>query len=532
MTDALSVWCEAHSPPDLCPVQTVQQTARARWAPYAVVAALTALALLLPTANPTLDAWYYAACVRWRHDLLLPHHLLYNPLGVVWVAALPGNPDGIAALTAGNALLYGGILLALRPVLRAAGAPENSLWAWLLMVGGTFGMLRFATENEVYLAPILVSLLASGAWGRWVAGRGDAWLVAAGVLAASGCLLLQMHFWWWLALGIGTWWGRPITRLRWRAAVLYGLPALLVPLGYALAAHHEGFPLAPKGLIDFIFHDYVVSGATPTPGVKTFIFTAINLVRTLVQVHGSTGVLLVRWPALAVVPVAAAALLWRAWRARGGGNSSSPAGAPASAAIRRIRLAHGWAFGLHAVFAAVNDGNAEFMVMLPVLGAVLAAGWGRWQPQAVAHLGAALLLWNLAFGLLPNRLLTLNASAALAARIRAEPTAHWLLTDQHLTENRLTYQTGQFRWPRLHPSPTVRVRRDGGDARPFRQWLRATLATGRPVLTDALSPARPFDRAQLALGNRDAELLRGFSAAPLDSVPTFFGPVVLTRLAE
>ena len=31
--------------------------------PLLVVGALTALALLLPTANPTLDAWYYAACL-------------------------------------------------------------------------------------------------------------------------------------------------------------------------------------------------------------------------------------------------------------------------------------------------------------------------------------------------------------------------------------------------------------------------------------------------------------------------------------
>ena len=45
---------------------------------------LTGLCLLLPTSNSTPDAWYYAACVRHGHELLLPYHLLYN-------AQLQGN---------------------------------------------------------------------------------------------------------------------------------------------------------------------------------------------------------------------------------------------------------------------------------------------------------------------------------------------------------------------------------------------------------------------------------------------------------
>ena len=494
--------------------------------PLMVVGALTALALTLPTANPTLDAWYYAACVRWRHDLLLPHHLLYNSLGLAWVQVLPPAVDARAALTALNALLYGGILLALRPVLRAAGAASSTEAAWLLVVGSTFGLLRFATENEAYLAPLLLSVLASGAWARWVRGDKDevrrrGWLVLAGALAAGACLLHQLHFWWWLALGLGTWWGRPG---RWRAAILYGVPALVVPLAYVMAARHEGYALTSVGLTDFVLHDYVVTGNTPTPGLKALLLTGINLLRTLGQVHGSGLGLLTRWPVLAAVPVVAAALVWRARGAWVGRRSLADDGQ------RRLVRTHALAFGLHLAFAAVNDGNAEFMVMLPVLGAVLAAGWGHWQSGALGLTGAALLLWNLTFGLLPNRLLKLNASAALAARVQATPGANWLLTDEHLTENRLCYQTGRFRWPQLRAAPTILVRRAGGAARPFRRWLGTELRAGRAVYTDALSPAGLFDRARLTQDNRDAELLRGFPVMARDSIPTAFGFVVVTRL--
>ena len=191
--------------------------------PAAVVAALlTALCLALPTRNPTGDAWYYAACARWGHELAQPHHLLYNGVGWLWlrlVGATGPAPAGLLALPwlqALNALAYGGCLLALAPLLRRAGARPAAVPAWLLLVGSTFGMLRFAVENEAYIQPLLLALLASLAWARgtaralrqeaanelkagWPAGRrvGSAppWLLLAGLLAALACLLHQMLVW-------------------------------------------------------------------------------------------------------------------------------------------------------------------------------------------------------------------------------------------------------------------------------------------------------------------------------------------------
>ncbi|MBC7447250.1 MAG: hypothetical protein H7330_04265 [Hymenobacteraceae bacterium] len=485
-----------------------------------VVAGLTALVLLLPTANATLDAWYYAACVRWQQDVYLPHHLLYNALGIAWVRLLPGEVDVRLGLTALNALLYGAILLALRPLLRAAGAPPETVAPWLLVVGSTFGLLRFATENEAYLAPLLCSVLASGAWAKWARSEHSGhsgWLVLAGALAAGACLLHQLHVWWWLALGLSTWWGRP---RRWRATLLYAAPALLVPLAYVLAAGHAGFPRTVAGLTRFVLHDYVVNEITPTLGGKTLLLTGINLLRTLGQAHGSTLLLLQRWPVLAVVPVAVGALLWqarRAWIARRDFPTTSQ---------RLIWRSHALALGLHGAFAAANDGNAEFMVMLPVLGAILAVGGGHWRPQGLKLAGAALLLWNLTFGLLPTHFLRMNASAALAARVRATPSAYWLLTDQHLTENRLIYDTGRFQWPRLRAAPTALVRRDGGDARVFRQWLTAELLAARVVYTDALGPPRPGrdSRAGSRWGRAGSGAVGGGSRRAQDVPPSRIQP--------
>ena len=91
-----------------------------RWAAYATITALTLIYLLLPTHNSSLDAWYYAACVRHGHELLLAHHLLYNPAGWLWVKALHSvglTPDTLAALKALNALAAGACLLVLHRLL-------------------------------------------------------------------------------------------------------------------------------------------------------------------------------------------------------------------------------------------------------------------------------------------------------------------------------------------------------------------------------------------------------------------------------
>ncbi len=85
--------------------------------------------------------------------------------------------------------------------------------AWLLLAGSCFGVLRFATENETYIQPLLLALLASVAWAQSLQTEKNArrWLLLAGLLAALACLVHQLMVWWWLGLllGLRPWRGRP-----------------------------------------------------------------------------------------------------------------------------------------------------------------------------------------------------------------------------------------------------------------------------------------------------------------------------------
>jgi hypothetical protein len=497
------------------------------WPSVAVAGLLTALCLALPTRNATGDAWYYAACARWGQELWQPHHLLYNGIGHLWlrlVGAAGPAPAGRLALIwlqMLNALAAGASLLVLARLLWRAGTPSAAVPAWLLLVGSSFGMLRFATENEAYILPLLLALLASLAWAQalYAPAERHRWLVLAGLLAAGACLVHQLMIWWALGLllGLGPWRGRP----ELRAVLSYALPLLLLPVAYALAA-----PGGPAGAVQFALHDYLTGGARVELGSKSLLLTAISLVRTAVQVHGSLLPLLARWPgllgsvAVGSLGLGVYGLLgWRQVRALPRPEGASPA--------RTVQRTHALIAALHLVFAAQAAGNAEFMVMLPAAGAVALAGGVLvgWPRRRVVATGTALLACNLAFGLVPAQYLDYTGTGArLRARVLRQPGAWFLLRDPNPLRNQLHYYTG-----RAVAAPRI-VGLTQQDSAAFRAWLAGRLAAGDSVYTDVLGGYQPFDRARLTLGDAAARLLAGVPAQRVDSLPTLFGPRYLSRL--
>jgi hypothetical protein len=498
-----------------------------------IILFLTLLYLLLPTRNSTLDAWYYAACVRYAHELPLPHHLLYNPVGLLWTRLLHLlglQPDTLAALKLLNALAAGASLLVLARALRALGEPAGRRAGWVLVVGSSFSLVRFATENEAYVLPVLFSALASLAWIRWqLQVPRPAGLLWAGFWAAVACLFHQIHFFWWLGLLLGTVW---YAQQKVRSALLYALPALLVPVAYVLALPYWGKPLTLPALWRFVFHDYYAGLAGNGVSVHGALLTVVNLGRTFGQVHGSMPALVRAMPGLLVVPVLCAGLLswagWVAWqRFRRSPRVEAAEGESKMAVVRT----HGLILLAQLGFAAYSDGNAEFMVMLPPLLALVGAAW-TWLPaRSLAAAGLALLVWNVAFGLGPGHWLRFTNTDQLLTAAPAQP-RNWFLLDNHnLVLNQLHYRTGNpAGLPNVLPAPTLLVQRPGQSAAGFRAWVQAQQQAGHRIFTDCLGGPKLLDRAQIVYGDQNAALLQGFRTARLDSFPTFFGFRYLTEI--
>jgi hypothetical protein len=295
-----------------------------------------------------------------------------------------------------------------------------------------------------------------------------------------------------------------------------------VPVAYALAAPGSG----PVAIGQFALHDYLTGAAQVELGYKSLLLTPISLVRTVVQLHGTMLPLLRHWPlelgtaALASIGLGAYGLLgWRRVSPAPGPKAASPA--------RTLRRTHACIGALHLGFAAQAAGNAEFMVMLPALAAVALAGGPllAWPARRVAALGAAVLSWNLAFGLVPAHLLDYTGTGpALRARVLKQPGAWFLLRDPNPLRNQLHYYTGR-------PTSAPRVRGLAGqDAAALRVWLAARLAAGEPVYTDALGSYQPLDRAWLVQGEVAPAVLVGWPTRPVDSVRTFLGTRYLIQV--
>lgn len=496
----------------------------------ALILLLTLLTLLLPTRNSTADAWYYAACVRHGHDLLLPHHLLHNAVGWLWLRLLsPLQPEVLRALLALNALGYGGVLLGLRTLLRRLTADDALRLALLALAGCSFGLLRFATENETYVLPLLLSVWASVAWLRHLRTAALLPLLLAGLLAAGACLLHQLQAWWWLGLLIGT----ALYSSRRGAVLAFAAPVLLVPLAYWLALAYWHLPPTLPALVRFALHDFLTGSAgAPTSVLKATLLTVANVVRTFAQVHGSTLALLRRLPWLAVVPLwGLVAVVW-AWlkRPRTAETPARSTDELPSVQQRALRRTHGLILGLHLAFAAWASGNAEFMVMLPVLLTLLLTAAPRTLARPITAAAGALLAWNLAFGLLPNHLLDFTNLPPLLARVRQEPNTLFLLDNHNLVLNRLHYLTGHDGEPNVLPAPDLLLAKRRYTPAQLQTWLRAQQQTGHRLSTDALNGPQLLDRASLLRQQEATELLRGFLPAVRDTFPTFFGPRYLTDL--
>ncbi|WP_133257257.1 hypothetical protein [Hymenobacter edaphi] len=499
--------------------------ARREWA---LILVLTLLCLLLPTRNSTADAWYYAACVRYGHDLLLPHHLLHNAAGWLWLQLLrPLHPEVISALLALNALAYGGTLLGLRQLLRRLTGSDALRLALLAAAGSSFGLLRFATENETYVLPLLLSVGGSVAWLRHLRTGALPALLTAGLLAAGACLLHQLQAWWWLGLLIGT----ALFSPRRGALLWFAAPALLVPLTYALALDYWHLPRTAESLVRFALHDFLSGSAgAPASLPQAALLTGANVVRTFAQIHGSTLALLRQLPGLAVVPVLGLAGVAWAWlrRAR---HPEAPRGTGLPPVLgQAVRRTHGLILLLHLGFAAWASGNAEFMVMLPVLLALLLTAAPPTLARPLTAAAAALLAWNLAFGLVPSHRLDFTNLPPLLRRVRQEPNTWFLLDNHNLALNQLHYLTGRDGAPNVLPAPDLLRQKRHWTPAQLQQWLRSQQQAGRRLSTDALGGPRLLDRASLLRGAEAAELLRGFRPVVRDTFPTFFGPRYLTDL--
>ena len=391
------------------------------------------LYLLLFSTNNSCDGLSYAADIRQGVDIFYPHHLLYNAMGYVIAKILSIN-NTLLLLCVMNALAAAGCLLLTRQILKTL-LSEKTTTACLWALGACWGFMRFATEAETYIIPLVFSLWGSLAWIR---GRNP---FSVSLLAALACLFHQIHFFWWLGLGIGMIISSHKDRDICKEILLYLLGSLIVPIVYLVV--WMAVPQEASSFFHYVFHDYFYVDAVGFFLKQALFLTPINFVRTFFQVHGYIPALLARYPFLAigiiitlicfVLEIKVVTKKRRSVKTVEITEISVPAGfASIHLLIALLQL----------FFAFLSNGNAEFMVMIPfALLLFVAASRFSTRLSACGIMFAAIGMgaWNICLGLIPYHFMDIQPFSAIEKHIENHPTSVYFVEDYATLYNRLRY---------------------------------------------------------------------------------------------
>ncbi len=475
-------------------------------ASFLIPVGLTLLYVLLPTANSGIDGYAYASAIKWGHEMVWPHHLLYVPFGrLLFLVILFIQPLVLMKLV--NALVAGVCLFIFQRILTELEI--NYTYYFVIFVGSCFGMMRYATENETYILPLLCSLLGILYFIKNLKLQKNGYLIVSGLWFGVGVLFHQIHGFWYLGFAIPL-----VANYNFKKAFVFLASGGLLVISVYLIAYN--YSKSATGIKQFVLHDVYAGQVNTSIGLNNLIMTPISFIRTFIQVHGYMKPLLMANPVLFVLPVTFLII---------GFISIKTIIKYSTKQVSEFDLftkAVFWTFILQFCFAFYSVGNAEFMVMLPLLVVLWLVLNFDIPTKPVFYISLMLLFWNVVFGLSPAHFLDLDGSKQLMAKMEKYPNAKWLLNEPQKIENMLDYYNG------VNAS-------NGKVIRPFiNDTLQITLIKNfakTELLTNCFNNGRHFGRQSLTITSHDFDHYNNFNRSEIDSVTYFGGTYFIEKLS-
>ena len=376
---------------------------------------------MLPTQNANIDSWYYAACVNHSWELLNNHHLLYNIWGSIWFTfmqfAFP-SCSAIAALNIMNAIAATAALMVFYYLLLQLKQKHSTAIYLSCLAGISFGFMRFATDAETYILPILFSLIST-----YYLLKSNTYinLSISAFFSILAVCTHQLHIWWTLALYVGVLTNTSVSK---NAKIYFTGLLSTVLIIYFLAS----LIASDSGFTSYILGQYQKGNAGIDFSFKAILLTLINTVRTIFQYHGLIHFFVLKHFLISMIFIKRKQLILKKSRHK------HP--------ITKIFLL---AIILHLTFAMLSSGNAEFMAMLPflVIG-YYASQYTITFNSSFSYVIAFTLIWNVYFGLLPYAIEDTNQNKLQVEYTIKHPKAYFYWQNKPLIENKINYFQGFY----------------------------------------------------------------------------------------
>ncbi len=474
--------------------------------------------LLLPTKNSSIDAYNYAANIKWDHDLFFPHHLLYNYFQHVIFKLLNFlglYPDVLSMMKAVNGIFAASSLLIFSLIIKQIRPDEKDIFnqsAWILLAGSTFGFMRYATENETYIIPIFWSLLATYFFLLQLQTETKKYLLYSGIFSSISCLFHQIHIFWYLGMALTI---LVYKKNKYNTLVLL-LPSIIIIITYYLAFIHDHFEfIHAKNLWQFALYDYYFGGANTNLGLNNFVLGIISFIRNFVQLHGYIPVILKKIPISFAVLVP---LFYLVYQLANAFIKNKPKLISHGLFTKSILII----FFLQLTFAFFSEGNAEFMVMLPMLLFLMVYDSFKIHSKIILHLALIMLIWNISFGLIPSHFIDFQKQSKILDFMNKQKRASFILSDDVLIQNILYYESGIGWNTNIYKSPSA-----------LKSWNKSPVLLSNKidscrsaninVYTDCIDEPSVMSR-KIYLQNDENDLFfEDYLIQKSDSINTFYG---------
>jgi hypothetical protein len=459
------------------------------------------LYLFFPSGLSATDAWYYAASIKYNGEIFHPHHLLYNTLGLLfsWLPTKAGW-ETLASLKIMNALFAFMSLIIVQKILFAFKTAEKHVAIISCLAGLSFSILRFATENETYIVPLFFALLASLNYLKFISGRGDRFALYTGLMAAISVLFHQIYIFWWAGLLAGF-----LFEKRKRPALLYFLVSMIGPVVYlVIIMIHEG--TSRDVIINFIlgaFRGNASLGLT----LKGLLLSFINLIRSFVQIHGYIYNMLKENPLLAVPGLISLFMIFLAFLKIPGKNKLNDS--------QRFCRVHIIIIVLQFIFAMLSYGNAEFMIMIPVLIFMLLPLMVTNYEKFIFRIMIAMAVWNISYGLIPLHLRSQAQEQFLCNAVLCNKNMIIIASDDQLIRSMLYYKSGDNNPKGVYKSPAI-IKMKSEDQGILLEVIDRALQNGTEIYTNCLDE-EPVSRSSILEGNQNRDFFRNYQTILIKS---------------
>ncbi|MEA3494563.1 MAG: hypothetical protein U9R42_00825 [Bacteroidota bacterium] len=490
--------------------------------PHFVILILFSLYIFFPTNNSTIDAYGYAAGIKYGNELFNPHHLFYSATGYLlfnFLQWLGFSLDTLEVMKVLNASFATFSLLIFKNILEVNNINKKELTSWIIIAGTSFGFWRFATENETYIIPIAFSLLGSLYFLKSLKKHKTNFLLA-GFFSALACLYHQIHFFWWFGLFIGILiYSKKIKNIFW-----YLLPVLIVFLSYALIiVFYNKQQLSFSNIIHFVFLEFFKGGVRTGSGLDNLLFTTINFIRTFFQAHGLM-LFLFKKNILYILPTIVSIILifFSIFQK----NFLRLKKIKQQTLISKIFI---FIFFLQLAFAFYSIGNSEFMVMLPFLAIIPLSIFFQFNKKSLQLIALSLLIWNFSYGILPNNFIDYSNNKVLISKILENQNSLFILKEDIQIQNEIYYKTGIEDIANVLKSPSETKIKNRSLIK-LDNSIQDHLKNNKKVYTDCLNENNVINRACLIKNNTNKQFFIKYNLTAVDSFKTLFNSKYLFEI--